>query len=43
MRELVEDLELDTAIRERFKMERHPERFVDGDNPWDLDPFGEYE
>jgi hypothetical protein len=32
--ELREDLELDQAITERFKMERHPQRSVDGEYPY---------
>lgn len=43
MRELMDDLELDAAIRERFKMERHPEESVDGDDPWARDMFDEEE
>ncbi len=39
MHELRQDFELDYAILERFKMERHPEASVDGDNPWDRDLF----
>ena len=29
------------VIAERFRSERHPERSVDGDNPWELDLFDE--
>lgn len=43
MRELLDDLELDAAIAARFKMERHPEESVDGDDPWDRDLFEEDE
>lgn len=43
MRELLEDDQLDYAIRERFKMERHPEQSVDGDDPWARDLFDEEE
>lgn len=32
---------LDYVIAERFRAERHPERSVDGEHPWDYDPFGE--
>lgn len=39
--EAMEAYELDLAIRERFNAERHPEQSVDGDDPWDLDPFAE--
>lgn len=28
---------LDYVIAERFRAERHPERSVDGDDPWDTD------
>lgn len=34
LREVTEDIELDYAIRDRFKTERHPERSVDGDYPY---------
>lgn len=40
-KDLRENLELSYAIQERFKMERHPEASVDGDNPWDRDLFDE--
>lgn len=30
---------LDYVISERFEMERHPEASVDGDSPWERDPF----
>lgn len=43
MRELREDLELDAAVLARFKMERHPETSVDGDDRWDRDLFEEDE
>lgn len=43
MRELLEDEEIDHAIRERFKMERHPEESVDGDDRWARDLFDEEE
>lgn len=32
---------LDAVIRERFNSERHPERSVDGDDPYDRDLFEE--
>ena len=32
---------LDYVIAERFRAERHPERSVDGDNPYDRDLFEE--
>lgn len=32
---------LDYVIAERFRAERHPERSVDGEHPWDFDPFEE--
>lgn len=32
---------LDYVIAERFRAERHPERSVDGDNPYDIDLFEE--
>lgn len=41
MAEILEYMELDYAVRERFKMERHPEETVDGDNPWERDLFRE--
>lgn len=43
-RKLLRELEgLDKAIQERFKAERRPNVTVDGENPWDLDPFEEDE
>lgn len=39
--EAVEAYELDLAIRERFKTERHPEESVDGDDRWSRDLFEE--
>ncbi len=41
-RKLTDD-ELEWAIRDRFKAERHPEHTVDGDNPYDFDPYDEEE
>lgn len=32
---------LDYVIAERFRAERHPEKSVDGDDPWDIDLFDE--
>lgn len=43
MGDLREDLELDAAIQERFKMERHPEKSVDGYSEWEYDLFAEEE
>ena len=34
---------VDYVIAERFRAERHPERSVDGDNPYDRDLFEENE
>jgi len=39
MAELRKEQELDRSIQERFKMERRPQQSVDGDNPWERDPF----
>jgi hypothetical protein len=33
--------ETDWEIYDRFKRERHPEKTVDGDDPYDYDPYGE--
>lgn len=41
LKEILEEQDLDLAIRDRFNTERHPEVSVDGDDPWDLDPFKE--
>lgn len=41
LKEILEDVDLDFAIRDRFKAERHPTRSVDGDDPWAFDPFEE--
>jgi hypothetical protein len=41
MNELLEDQLLDYAIQDRFKMERHPEKSVDGDDPYERDLFAE--
>lgn len=41
--EIFSGVDVDDAIAERFKMERHPEASVDGDNPWDRDLFEEDE
>lgn len=43
MRDMLEEMELEIAIRERFKYERHPEASVDGENPWDRQLFAEDE
>ena len=32
--EILEDRDLDFAIRDRFNSERHPEESVDGDSRW---------
>lgn len=36
-RELIEEMELERAISERFKAERHPFRSVDGNDLFDDD------
>lgn len=41
MKEILADLDLDDVIEVRFRMERRPERTVDGDDPWDRDLFEE--
>jgi hypothetical protein len=41
MAEMLADLDLDSAIQQRFKMERHPSATVDGDDPWTRDLFEE--
>lgn len=41
--QIIEDQELEIAIRERFKAERFPDVTVDGEDPWDLDLFDSYE
>lgn len=41
MKEMLEDMDLDFAIQDRFKEERHPTRTVDGDDEWDRDLFDE--
>lgn len=44
VREMLEEAELDWAIADRFKEERHPTRTVDGDDEWDrYDLFAEGE
>lgn len=39
MAEMLADLDLEAAIEQRFKMERHPPATVDGDDPWTRDLF----
>ena len=39
MKEMLQDMDLDQAIRERFKMERRGEESVDGDDRWEMDLF----
>lgn len=41
--QIIEDRELEIAIRDRFKAERFPEATVDGDDRWSLDLFDDYE
>lgn len=41
--QIIEDRELEIAIRERFKAERFPDVTVDGEDPWNLDLFDSYE
>jgi len=36
LREILEDMELDFAIRDRFKEERRPTRTVDDDDEYEL-------
>lgn len=43
MKEMLQVMDLDQAIRERFKMERRGEESVDGDDRWDCDLFEEAE
>lgn len=39
MAEMLAEMDLDSAIEQRFKMERHPPATVDGDDPWERDLF----
>lgn len=36
LREILDDRDMDFAIRDRFKSERHPEKSVDGDDEYAL-------
>lgn len=43
MKEILEDMDLDRAILDRFNAERHPAVSVDGGSPWEYDLFNEEE
>jgi hypothetical protein len=38
-KDMLQDMELEAAITERFKAERHPEATVDGDDRWEMDLY----
>jgi len=35
-----QERELDLAVQDRFRNERHPEQSVDGDDPYELNLYG---